>query len=64
MQFSNVFKTLLVTSACLVLSVAAVPTPLDALVKKEECCDPDFFFPCMIAEVVNCNIDSEYSAPV
>ncbi|THV05888.1 hypothetical protein K435DRAFT_849630 [Dendrothele bispora CBS 962.96] len=58
MQLSNVFKTLLVASACLIPSIAAVPTPLEALVKKEDCCDPDFFFPCLLLENLNCSPDS------
>ncbi|THU90215.1 hypothetical protein K435DRAFT_802164 [Dendrothele bispora CBS 962.96] len=58
MQLSNVFKTLLVASACLMPSIAAGPTPLDTLVKKEDCCDPNFFFPCLATETLGCNPDN------
>jgi hypothetical protein len=44
-QFSNLLKSLLAASAILVPSIAAGPTPLEALAKREDCCDPNFFFP-------------------
>ncbi|KIK52982.1 hypothetical protein GYMLUDRAFT_88534 [Collybiopsis luxurians FD-317 M1] len=64
MQLSNIFKALLVASACLVPSIAAGPALLDALAKKEDCCDPNFFFPCLLAENLGCDPDGEYSAPL
>ncbi|KAJ7301927.1 hypothetical protein DFH08DRAFT_978353 [Mycena albidolilacea] len=58
MQFSNFLKSLLVASAILVPTIAAGPTPLEALAKREDCCDPDFFFPCMLAEIPLCDPDN------
>ncbi|THU96643.1 hypothetical protein K435DRAFT_797179 [Dendrothele bispora CBS 962.96] len=57
MQLSNVSKILLIASAYLIPSIATRPAPLDALVKKEDCCDPNFFFPCLAIENFSCSPD-------
>ncbi|KAJ6481329.1 hypothetical protein C8R47DRAFT_1135411 [Mycena vitilis] len=57
MQLSDILKAVVTVSAILVPSIAAGPTPLEALAKREDCCDPNFFFPCMLAEVALCGPD-------
>ncbi|KAJ7181362.1 hypothetical protein C8R43DRAFT_1229287 [Mycena crocata] len=57
----SLLKSLLVAGAILVPSIVAGPTPLEASLakwKREECCDPDFFFPCMISEILLCSPDN------
>ncbi|KAK6996400.1 hypothetical protein R3P38DRAFT_3070756, partial [Favolaschia claudopus] len=63
MQFSTTLKALVFATACLIPSIAAGPTLADSgsLAKKEDCCDPNFFYPCLAAENLGCTPDSEIS---
>ncbi|KAK6996440.1 hypothetical protein R3P38DRAFT_3222083 [Favolaschia claudopus] len=60
MQFSTTLKALVFATACLIPSIAAGPTLADSasLAKKEDCCDPNFFYPCLAAENLGCTPDN------
>ncbi|KAK7006394.1 hypothetical protein R3P38DRAFT_2794119 [Favolaschia claudopus] len=45
----------------LTVPIAAGPTLADSddsVAKKKKCCDPDFFYPCMTAQLLGCNPDN------